>query len=119
MRMFWSSTFHSAKKHSEISYCFTHIVSIAMAGGAPVPVPTSDPDQKILSIADLQREASKKLGKSARGDWQLFLFILNYFAVVMLFSRPVFCWIHGEWFLGIDQAGGKLESVCMFCMDSV
>lgn len=40
-----------------------------MAGGAPVPVPTtSDPDQKkILSIADLEKAASEKLGKSARG----------------------------------------------------
>lgn len=43
-----------------------------MAGGAPVPVPTSDPDQKILSIADLERAASKKLGKSARGNRQAF-----------------------------------------------
>lgn len=40
-----------------------------MAGGAPVPVPTtSDPDRKkILSIADLEKAASEKLGKSARG----------------------------------------------------
>lgn len=70
MRMFGSITFHSAKKHSDISYYFIYIVSFAMAGGALVPVPTSDPEQKILSIADLEREASKKLGKSARGDWQ-------------------------------------------------
>ena len=44
-----------------------------MAGGAPVPVPTSDPDQKILSIADLEKAASKKLGKSARGKRMSFL----------------------------------------------
>ena len=44
-----------------------------MAGGAPVPVPTSDPDQKILSIADLEKAASKKLGKSARGNRMSFL----------------------------------------------
>ncbi|KAM0803732.1 (S)-2-hydroxy-acid oxidase [Usnea florida] len=35
--------------------------------GAPVPVPTSsDLDEKILSIADLEKAASKKLGKNAR-----------------------------------------------------
>lgn len=55
-----------------------------MAGGAPVPVPTtSDPDQKkILSIADLEKAASEKLGKSARGkkrqsfDFALFLVLV-------------------------------------------
>lgn len=49
-----------------------------MAGGAPVPVPTSDPDEKILSIADLEKAASKKLGKSARGNTQSFV-MLNFF----------------------------------------
>ena len=39
--------------------------AIAMAGRAPISVPTSDPDEKILSIADLEKAASKKLGKSA------------------------------------------------------
>ena len=37
--------------------------------GAPVPVPTSsDLDEKILSIADLEKAASKKLGRNARGN---------------------------------------------------
>ena len=35
--------------------------------GAPVPVPVSDLDEKILSIADLEVAAAKKLGKNARG----------------------------------------------------
>ena len=39
----------------------------AMAGGAPVPVPVSDPEDTILSIADLEKAASKKLGKTAGG----------------------------------------------------
>ena len=38
-----------------------------MAGGAPVPIPTTDLDEKILSIKDLERVASKKLEKTARG----------------------------------------------------
>ena len=38
-----------------------------MAGGAPVPVPTCDLDEKILSIKDLERVASKKLERTARG----------------------------------------------------
>lgn len=44
-----------------------------MAGGAPVPVPTSDPDEKILSIADLEKAASKRLGKTARGNFEIFI----------------------------------------------
>ena len=37
--------------------------------GAPVPVPTAaDLDEKILSIADLEKAASKKLGRNARGE---------------------------------------------------
>ena len=61
-----------------------------MAGGAPVPVPTSDPDEKILSIADLEKEASKKLGKSARGNTQSFV-MLNFLAIPMILSFLVFC----------------------------
>ena len=39
-----------------------------MAGGAPIPVPTSDFEEKILSIKDLERAASKKLEKNTRGN---------------------------------------------------
>jgi hypothetical protein len=38
-----------------------------MAGGAPVPIPVEDPDDVILSIADLEKAASRKLGKTAGG----------------------------------------------------
>ena len=38
-----------------------------MAGGAPVPIPVSDSQETILSIADLEKAASKKLGKTAGG----------------------------------------------------
>ena len=41
-----------------------------MAGGAPVPILTSDPYEKILSIVDLEKAASKKLEKTARGKIQ-------------------------------------------------
>ena len=61
-----------------------------MAGGAPVPVPTSDPDGKILSIADLEKAASKKLGKSARGNPQSFV-MLDFLAVLKISSCLVFC----------------------------
>lgn len=52
-----------------------------MAGGAPIPIPTSDPDEKILSIADLEKAASKKLGKSARGNTRSFV-TLNFICCV-------------------------------------
>lgn len=38
-----------------------------MAGGAPVPIPVSECQETILSIADLEKAASKKLGKTAGG----------------------------------------------------
>ena len=42
--------------------------------GAPVPVPTSsDSDEKILSIGDLEKAASKKLGRNARGNGRVFV----------------------------------------------
>ena len=59
-----------------------------MAGGAPIPVPTSDPDEKILSIADLEKAASKRLGKSARGNRQSFI-ALNLLALPMEFQPPL------------------------------
>jgi hypothetical protein len=40
-----------------------------MAGGAPVPVPVDNPEQKILCIADLEAAASKKMEKGARGEF--------------------------------------------------
>lgn len=46
-----------------------------MAGGAPVPIPISDPDEKILSIKDLEKAGSKKLEKNVRGN-RLFLSLL-------------------------------------------
>ena len=39
-----------------------------MAGGAPVPVPLSDPQVPILCVADLKEAASKRLPDSARGN---------------------------------------------------
>ena len=38
-----------------------------MAGGAPVPIPVPEREDKILSIKDLEKAASKKLGKTAGG----------------------------------------------------
>ena len=38
-----------------------------MAGGAPVPIPVPNGQETILSIADLEKAASKKLGKTAGG----------------------------------------------------
>ena len=40
--------------------------------GAPVPVPVSAESSKILSIADLEKAANEKLGKSARGKEEAF-----------------------------------------------
>ena len=39
-----------------------------MAGGAPIPIPTADLDEKILSIKDLEKAASKKLAQSLKGN---------------------------------------------------
>ena len=39
-----------------------------MAGGAPIPVPITDPEEKILSIADLEKAGSQKMEKGARGE---------------------------------------------------
>ena len=38
-----------------------------MAGGAPIPIPVPEREDKILSIKDLEKAASKKLGKTAGG----------------------------------------------------
>ena len=68
----------------------TYTVYITMAGGAPIPVPTSDPDEKILSIADLEKAASKKLDKTARGNIHI-LVMLDLSVVLLMFSSAVFC----------------------------
>jgi hypothetical protein len=39
-----------------------------MSGDSAIPVKTSDSDEKILCVADLEREGSKKLSKVARGE---------------------------------------------------
>ena len=39
-----------------------------MAGGAPIPIPTADLDEMILSIKDLKKAASKKLAQSLKGN---------------------------------------------------
>lgn len=36
--------------------------------GAPVPIPATEKETKILCIADLKETASKKLPQSARGN---------------------------------------------------
>lgn len=64
-------------------------VLFAMAGGGPVPVPTSDPDEKVLSIADLEKAASKKLGKIARGNFGVF--IMPDFRFLMMLNRHGSC----------------------------
>lgn len=45
-----------------------------MAGGAPIPIPTADLDEKILSIKDLEKAASKKLARSLKGNRSLFFY---------------------------------------------
>ena len=42
-------------------------VESKMAGGAPVPIPVSENQEMILSVKDLEKAASKKLGKTAGG----------------------------------------------------
>lgn len=43
-----------------------------MAGGAPVPIPVPEREEKILSIKDLEKAATKKLGKTAGGKTFIF-----------------------------------------------
>ena len=88
----------SFKTSPEADVPLDHYRSVAMAGGGPVPVPTSDPDQKILSIADLEKAASEKLEKSARGKSEFS--ITSYDAsLFVFFSRYLF----GMRFVGISR----------------
>ena len=55
--------------------------------GAPVPVPTSsDLEEKILSIKDLEKAASKKLGRNARGEGWVFVDCFGVSLRICLFS---------------------------------
>ena len=63
-----------------------------MAGGAPIPIPTSDVDEKILSIEDLKNAASRKLGQSARGNRLSLSFMVDLVAALLIFAlRALFC----------------------------
>lgn len=56
---------------------------VIMAGGAPIPVPVTVPEEKILCIADLEKAGSRKMEKGARGEskWgKLRLISLSYFS---------------------------------------
>ena len=44
-----------------------------MAGGVPVPIPTSDEDEQILSIKHLERVGSRKLAQVPRGMFNISL----------------------------------------------
>ena len=88
-----------------------------MAGGAPIPVPTSDPDEKILSIADLEKAASKKLDKTARGNTHI-LVMLDLSVVLLMFSSAVFCLqlrgnIGNVSLISIKQRNVSEESSCI------
>jgi hypothetical protein len=58
-----------------------------MASGAPILVPVTVPEEKILCIADLEKAGSRKMEKGARGEskWGKFrlisLFLLSYHAI--------------------------------------
>jgi hypothetical protein len=57
---------------------------IIMASGAPIPVPVTAPEEKILCIADLEKAGSRKMEKGVRGE-------LNggTFRLISLFYTPV------------------------------
>ena len=59
-----------------------------MAGGAPIPIPTADLDEKILSIKDLEKAASKKLAQSLKGNRPLFFVFLALVAVLFISKPP-------------------------------
>jgi hypothetical protein len=64
-----------------------------MAGGAPILVPVTVPEEKILCIADLEKAGSRKMEKSARGEskgGKFWLIPLSYFPV-MLFNILLIC----------------------------
>ena len=58
-------------ENQEIESLFRCTVTIAMAGGAPIPIPTANLDEKILSIKDLEKAANKKLAQSLKGKRRL------------------------------------------------
>jgi hypothetical protein len=41
---------------------------IIIAGGTPIPVPVTVPEEKMLCIADLEKAGSRKMKKGARGE---------------------------------------------------
>ena len=43
-----------------------------MAGGAPFPIPVPEREEIILSIKDLEKAATKNLGKTAGGKASVF-----------------------------------------------
>ena len=61
-----------------------------MAGGAPVPIPVSQGKaDMILSIKDLERAASKKLGKTAGGKGSRFSCFFGFDKLCLLFWGSV------------------------------
>ncbi len=65
-----------------------------MAGGAPVPIPVEDPDDVILSIADLEKAASRKLGKTAGGMLSDSFIQVQIFRMNGLFVAALKDWIY-------------------------
>jgi hypothetical protein len=47
-----------------------------MSGAIPIAFKASDPEEKILCVADLKREGSKKLSKVARGEWNSLVYLM-------------------------------------------
>ena len=58
-----------------------------MAGGAPIPIPTADLDEKILSVKDLEKAASKKLAQSLKGNRSLFSYCLPWLLFYLFANR--------------------------------
>lgn len=87
-----------------------------MAGGAPIPIPTADVDEKILSIKDLEHAASERLGRSARGNRLSLLLVTDSVAALLTLGCPV---VQGYFLLAISlRSINQRESLrqLTFCM---
>jgi hypothetical protein len=79
---YFNLSFSLLFKQLGLSFPFKLII---MAGGAPIPVPITAPEEKILCIADLEKAGSRKMEKGARGESQGGMFrliLLSYFPVM-------------------------------------
>jgi len=83
-----------------------------MAGGVPIPVPVTVPEEKILCIADLERAGSRKMEKGARGELnggKFRLISLSYFSCHAIYYSPPLCVVEFR-----PSSSFPLSHICLY-----